>query len=168
MDNGQGIQSYPLNLLEESTVRRVVSGPHGRRPLSLSAHRSGECDRGDRSAFDADGDDGPGHRRPHGRTDLRPGSLQRVGACRCSRCLVAGCTVSRMAGNGITIQGGEADGLLGCDIHTIGRRATEVIGGDCATLNPGRHFVENCRIYISAASTEPTLRRSSLKAWATA
>ena len=31
----------------------------------------------------------------------------------CSRCLVAGCTVSRMAGNGITIQGGEADGLLG-------------------------------------------------------
>ena len=65
----------------------------------------------------------------------------------CSRCLVAGCTVSRMAGNGITIQGGEADGLLGCDIHTIGRRATEVIGGDRATLKPGRHFVENCRIY---------------------
>jgi hypothetical protein len=52
-----------------------------------------------------------------------------------------------MAGNGITIQNGEADGLLGCDIHTIGRRATEVIGGDRATLKPGRHFVENCRIY---------------------
>jgi hypothetical protein len=65
----------------------------------------------------------------------------------CSRCVIAGCTVSRMAGNGITIQGGEADGLLGCDIHTIGRRATEVIGGDRATLTPGRHFVENCRIY---------------------
>jgi len=65
----------------------------------------------------------------------------------CRRCVIAGCTVSRMAGNGITIQGGEADGLLGCDIHTIGRRATEVIGGDRATLKPGRHFVENCRIY---------------------
>ncbi len=65
----------------------------------------------------------------------------------CSRCLIAGCTVSRMAGNGITIQDGEADGLLGCDIHTIGRRATEVIGGDRANLKPGRHFVENCRIY---------------------
>jgi hypothetical protein len=64
----------------------------------------------------------------------------------CTRCLVAGCAVSRMAGNGITIQGGEADGLLGCDIHTIGRRATEVIGGDRATLKPGGHFVENCRI----------------------
>ena len=65
----------------------------------------------------------------------------------CSRCLVAGCTVSRMAGNGITIQNGEADGLLGCDIHTIGRRATEVIGGDRATLKPGRHYVENCQIH---------------------
>jgi hypothetical protein len=51
-----------------------------------------------------------------------------------------------MAGNGITIQGGEANGLLSCDIHTIGRRASEVIGGDRATLTPGRHFVENCRI----------------------
>ena len=65
----------------------------------------------------------------------------------CSRCVIAGCTVSRMAGNGITITGGQANGLLGCDIHTIGRRASEVIGGDRATLTPGRHFVENCRIY---------------------
>ncbi|HET6382286.1 MAG TPA: LamG-like jellyroll fold domain-containing protein [Armatimonadota bacterium] len=65
----------------------------------------------------------------------------------CSRCLVAGCTVSRMAGDGISIDGGEADGILGCDIFCIGRRATEVIGGDRETLTPGRHFVENCRIY---------------------
>jgi len=64
-----------------------------------------------------------------------------------SRCLIAGCTVSRMAGNGITIRGGEGDGILGCDIHTIGRRATEVIGGTRETLTPGRHFVENCRIH---------------------
>ncbi len=65
----------------------------------------------------------------------------------CERCLIAGCTVRRMAGNGITIRGGHENGILGCDIHTIGRRATEVIGGDRATLTPGRHFVENCRIY---------------------
>lgn len=65
----------------------------------------------------------------------------------CKRCLIAGCAVSRFAGNGITINGGEADGLLGCDIATIGRRATEVIGGDRATLTPGRHFVENCQIH---------------------
>jgi hypothetical protein len=37
--------------------------------------------------------------------------------------------------------------LIGCDIHMIGRRATEVIGGDRATLTPGMHLVENCRIY---------------------
>lgn len=66
----------------------------------------------------------------------------------CSRCLVLGCTISRMAGNGITIRGGEENGLLGCDIHTIGRRASEVIGGDRETLTPARHFVENCRIHF--------------------
>ncbi len=62
-------------------------------------------------------------------------------------CLVAGCTVSRMAGNGITIRGGRSNGILGCDIHAIGRRATEVIGGDRETLTPAGHFVENCRIH---------------------
>ncbi len=61
--------------------------------------------------------------------------------------MIAGCTISRLAGNGITIRGGEANGILSCDIHTIGRRATEVIGGDRETLKPGRHFVENCRIH---------------------
>ncbi|MCC7491988.1 MAG: right-handed parallel beta-helix repeat-containing protein [Fimbriimonadaceae bacterium] len=65
----------------------------------------------------------------------------------CRNCLVAGCSISRFAGNGISILGGEANTLLGCDIHTIGRRASEVIGGDRATLTPGRHVVENCRIW---------------------
>jgi hypothetical protein len=65
----------------------------------------------------------------------------------CQRCLVLGCTIRRLAGNGITIQGGQQNGLFGCDIHTIGRRASEVIGGDRATLTPARHFVENCRIH---------------------
>ncbi|MCC5845490.1 MAG: right-handed parallel beta-helix repeat-containing protein [Verrucomicrobia bacterium] len=64
-----------------------------------------------------------------------------------SRILVAGCTVKRMAGNGVMIRGGEANGLFGCHIHTIGRRASEVIGGDRRTLTPGRHFVENCRFH---------------------
>jgi len=65
----------------------------------------------------------------------------------CQRCVVSGCTVSRMAANGILVHGGEANGLLSCDVHTIGRRATEVIGGDRETLTPGRHFVENCCIH---------------------
>ena len=65
----------------------------------------------------------------------------------CSNCLWTGCTVSRMAGNGIMIHGGKENRLIGCDIHTIGRRATEIFGGDRATLTPGAHLVENCRIY---------------------
>ncbi|MBI4978388.1 MAG: right-handed parallel beta-helix repeat-containing protein [Spirochaetes bacterium] len=64
------------------------------------------------------------------------------------RCLVAASTVKRFAGNGITILGGKESGILGCDIHTIGRRATEVIGGDRKSLTPGKHFVENCQIYF--------------------
>ncbi len=62
-------------------------------------------------------------------------------------CLIAGCTVKRFAGNGISINGGRQNGLLGCDLHTIGRRAAEVLGGDRKTLTPAGHFVENCRFY---------------------
>jgi hypothetical protein len=65
----------------------------------------------------------------------------------CQHCLVAGCTVKRFAGNGIVVHGGNRNTLLGCDIHTIGRRATEIVGGDRATLTPGGHLVENCRIH---------------------
>jgi hypothetical protein len=60
------------------------------------------------------------------------------------RCLVAGCTVKRFAGNGITITGGRANGIFGCDLYSLGRRATEVTGGDRKTLTPAGHFVENC------------------------
>ncbi len=61
-------------------------------------------------------------------------------------CLVAGCRVTRFAGEGIVIRGGKENGVLGCDVHTIGRRAIELIGGDRKTLTPAKHFVENCRI----------------------
>jgi hypothetical protein len=77
--------------------------------------------------------------------DLARGDAIR--ATKCHDILFAGCTVKRMAGNGIMIHGGNRNGLFGCDIHTIGRRATEIIGGDRATLTPGNHFVENCRIH---------------------
>lgn len=65
----------------------------------------------------------------------------------CDDCRVAGCTVKRFAGNGIMIHGGMRSGIVGCDIHIIGRRATEVLGGDRKTLTPARHFVENCQIH---------------------
>ncbi len=65
----------------------------------------------------------------------------------CVDCAVAGCTVTRMAGNGIQVLGGFRDTLLSCDINTIGRRATEVIGGDRTTLKSGGHTVANCIIH---------------------
>ncbi|MBW8014706.1 MAG: hypothetical protein FVQ82_00840 [Planctomycetes bacterium] len=70
-----------------------------------------------------------------------------IEAKNCSNFSMVGCTVSRMAGNGIMIHGGRKNQIIGCNIHTIGRRATEVIGGDRRTLTPGSHLVENCRIH---------------------
>lgn len=62
-------------------------------------------------------------------------------------CLFAGCTIRRMAGNGLSILGGHNNVVHSCDVHTIGRRAIEVIGGDRASLAPGGHVVENCHIH---------------------
>jgi hypothetical protein len=62
----------------------------------------------------------------------------------CDHCLVAGCTVKRFAGEGIAILGGHDDGILSCNLFSLGRGATEVVGGDRATLSPAGHFVENC------------------------
>ena len=63
------------------------------------------------------------------------------------RCLVLGCTVKRIAGKGITIYGGRECGILGCDLHHIGGRAAAIDGGDRKTLNPARHFIENCHFH---------------------
>ncbi len=65
----------------------------------------------------------------------------------CEDCSILGCTVGRMAGNGIMVHGGHRNQLIGCDVHMLGRRATEVIGGDRETLTPGAHLVENCVIH---------------------
>ena len=63
------------------------------------------------------------------------------------RCLVLGCTVKRIAGNGIDIFGGRDCGILGCDLQQIGRRAATIDGGDRKTLTPARHFIENCHFH---------------------
>ncbi|TFG40250.1 MAG: right-handed parallel beta-helix repeat-containing protein, partial [Syntrophobacterales bacterium] len=62
-------------------------------------------------------------------------------------CLVAGCTVKRFAGSGITIHGGRRNGILGCDLYSLGRGGTELTGGDRKTLTPADHFVENCLMH---------------------
>lgn len=63
----------------------------------------------------------------------------------CNDLLVAGCTIRRMAGSGVVIDGGLRNRLVGCDLHTLGRLGCLVKGGDRATLAPGNHVVANCR-----------------------
>jgi hypothetical protein len=63
-----------------------------------------------------------------------------------SHCLLAGCTVRRLGGTGVSIVGGASHGILSCDIHSLGRGAIAVQSGNRKTLEPGRHFVENCHI----------------------
>lgn len=148
MNNGQGIQYYAFNLLEE--IDEPGEWYLDRNTGILYLYPPTDLDK---ATVDV-GLTPVTMVTVDGATDIRfeglTFDLGRANAMiltNCSRCLIAGCTISRMAGNGITIRGGEADGILGCDIHTIGRRATEVIGGDRVTLTPGRHFVENCLIH---------------------
>ena len=62
-------------------------------------------------------------------------------------CLLAACTVRRLAGDAVVIEGGVGDGVLGCDLYTLGRGGVRMVGGDRKTLTPGGHFVENCDIH---------------------
>ena len=62
-------------------------------------------------------------------------------------CLLANCTIQRLGGDAIIVQGGEHHGIFGCTMNTLGCGGTRVAGGDRQTLTPGRHFVENCRVF---------------------
>ena len=62
-------------------------------------------------------------------------------------CLLAACAVRRCGGDAIVIDGGTNDGVLGCDLYTLGRGGVRMTGGDRKTLTPGGHFVENCDIH---------------------
>jgi hypothetical protein len=62
-------------------------------------------------------------------------------------CLVADCTIRRLGGDAIVIKGGQHHGVFGCTTHTLGCGGVRVDGGGRQALTPGRHFVENCRIF---------------------
>jgi hypothetical protein len=148
MDTGQGIRYYAFNLLEE--IDRPGEWYLDRETSILYLYPPTELD----TATVEIGMLSTPMVTMDGVTDLRLegltfdlGRFHGLILNDCSRCLLLGCTISRMAGNGITIRNGHENGLLGCDIYTIGRRASEVFGGDRATLTPGGHFVENCRIH---------------------
>ncbi|MCX6927994.1 MAG: right-handed parallel beta-helix repeat-containing protein, partial [Verrucomicrobia bacterium] len=63
-----------------------------------------------------------------------------------TNCLVARCTLRRLGGDAVTIEGGHHHGVFGSFMNTLGCGAMRVQGGDRQTLEPGRHFVENCTV----------------------
>lgn len=63
----------------------------------------------------------------------------------CSDLIIAGCTVRRMAGSGLIMDGGFRNQLIGCDFHTLGRLGSRIAGGDRPSLTPGEHVIANCR-----------------------
>lgn len=65
-------------------------------------------------------------------------------------CRVEACTVRNVgdySGTGIAINGGEQNGVIGCDVHDTGSSAISLNGGDRKTLKPAGHFAENCYIH---------------------
>ena len=70
-----------------------------------------------------------------------------IQAVNSSDCLIAGCTLKRLAATGIIISGGTRFGVFGCDLHALGRRGIQLTGGNRETLEPAGHYVENCRIH---------------------
>ena len=64
-----------------------------------------------------------------------------------ANCLVANCTIQRLGGDAIIAEGGQRHGILGFTMLTLGCGGMRVAGGDRQKLTPGRHFVENCRVF---------------------
>jgi hypothetical protein len=55
--------------------------------------------------------------------------------------------VGDYSGNGIAIDGGTANGVVGCDLHDIGSSAISLSGGDQKTLTSAGNFAENNYIH---------------------
>jgi hypothetical protein len=61
-------------------------------------------------------------------------------------CLVAGLTLRRLGGDAVVVEGGQHHGVFGCRMETLGCGGVRMDGGDRKSLQPGRHFVENCTV----------------------
>lgn len=65
-------------------------------------------------------------------------------------CRVVASTIRNVgdySGNGISIDGGTANGVVGCDLHDIGSSAISLSGGDQKTLTSAGNFAENNYIH---------------------
>ncbi len=65
-------------------------------------------------------------------------------------CRIAACTIRNVGdfyGSGVVINGGERNGVVGCDIHDIGRDAVSIDGRDRVTLKPAGNYADNNYIH---------------------
>ncbi len=66
-------------------------------------------------------------------------------------CTVAGCLIRNVGdynGSGVHVEGGRGNGVVGCDIHDVGRDGIALNGGgDPNTLEPGGNYAENNYIH---------------------
>jgi hypothetical protein len=73
-----------------------------------------------------------------------------VALTKSNHCRVIGCTIRNVgdfSGNGVNVNGGTDNGIVGCDIHDTGRSGVSLSGGDRKTLTSAANFVDNCYIH---------------------
>jgi hypothetical protein len=58
---------------------------------------------------------------------------------------IVGCLLRNLGNLGVVINGGTNHGVVSCDVFDTGDGGVSLSGGDRQTLEPGGHFVENCR-----------------------
>jgi hypothetical protein len=67
-----------------------------------------------------------------------------------NHCRVIGCAIRNVGdfgGNGVNVNGGTDNGIVGCDIHDTGRSGVSLTGGDRKTLTEAGNFADNCYIH---------------------
>ncbi len=65
-------------------------------------------------------------------------------------CRIAASTIRAVGdynGSGVAISGGKRNGVVGCDIHDVGRDAISLNGGDFTTLEPAGNYADNNYIH---------------------
>ncbi|WP_419194234.1 right-handed parallel beta-helix repeat-containing protein [Novipirellula herctigrandis] len=72
-------------------------------------------------------------------------TLNQTNDCRIARCTIR--NVGDYRGSGVTVRGGVRNGVIGCDIHNIGRSAISLSGGDVPTLTPAGNYADNNYIH---------------------
>jgi hypothetical protein len=72
-------------------------------------------------------------------------SMKETTGCRIAASIVR--NVGDYGGSGVAISGGKDNGVVGCDLHDIGRDAVTLSGGDRKTLTAAGNFADNNYIH---------------------